>query len=87
MVKLKTLLSQCQYNLTYRIRCSQCRINIKNNPAMRDQDGRLARWGLPHDHFEIDISNFLEPQPKEILEVKCPQSYQATFGVLQGLCT
>jgi hypothetical protein len=29
-------------------------------PVMIDQDGRLAGWGLPHDHFENDISNFLE---------------------------
>jgi hypothetical protein len=47
---------------------------------MRDQDRRLAGWGLPRDHFENDISNFLEPQPEEIPKVKYPQSYQATFG-------
>jgi hypothetical protein len=47
---------------------------------MRDKDGRLAGWGLPRDHFENDISNFLESQPEEIPEVKYPQSYQATFG-------
>jgi hypothetical protein len=46
---------------------------------MRDQDGMLAGWGLPRDHFENDISNFLEPQLEEISEVKYPQSYQATF--------
>jgi hypothetical protein len=27
---------------------------------MRDQDGRLTGWSLPHDHFENDISNFLD---------------------------
>jgi hypothetical protein len=47
---------------------------------MRDQDGRLAGWGLPHDHFETNISNFVEPQPEEVPEVKYPQSYQAMFG-------
>jgi hypothetical protein len=46
-------------------------------PAMRDQDGRLTGWSLPRDHFENDISNFLEPQPEEVPEVKYPQSYQA----------
>jgi hypothetical protein len=48
-------------------------------PTMRNQDGRLAGWGLPRDHFENDISNFLEPQLEEIPEVKYLQSYQATF--------
>jgi hypothetical protein len=47
---------------------------------MRDQDGRLTGWSLPHDHFEKDISNFFEVVPEKTLEVKCPQSYQATFG-------
>jgi hypothetical protein len=56
-------------------------------PPMRNQDGKLAGWNLPRDHFENNISNFLEPQPEEIPEVKYPQSYQGTFGVLQGLCT
>jgi hypothetical protein len=51
---------------------------------MRDQDGRLTGWGLPRDHFETDISNFLEPQPEEIPELKYPQSYQATFGGTPG---
>jgi hypothetical protein len=54
---------------------------------VRDQDGRLAGWGLPRDHFETDISNFLESLPEEVLEVKYPQSYQAMFGGTQGLCT
>jgi hypothetical protein len=31
----------------------------KKYPMMRDQDGRLVGWGLPRDHFETDISNFL----------------------------
>jgi hypothetical protein len=35
-------------------------------PVMRDQNGRLSEWGLPLDHFETDISNLFEPQPKEI---------------------
>jgi hypothetical protein len=51
---------------------------------MRDQDGRLAGLGLPRDHFEIDISNFLEPQPEEIPEVKYPQYYQTMFGGTPG---
>jgi hypothetical protein len=33
---------------------------------MRDQDGRLAGWDLPCDHFETNISNFFEPLPEEI---------------------
>jgi hypothetical protein len=53
-------------------------------PAMRDQNGRLLGWGLPHDHFEIDISNFFEPQPEEISEVKYLESYQAMFGGTPG---
>jgi hypothetical protein len=51
---------------------------------MRDLDGRLAGWGLPRDHFETDISSFLEPQPEEVPEVKYPQSYQAMFGGTPG---
>jgi hypothetical protein len=51
---------------------------------MRDQDGRLTGWILPHDHFEKDISNFFEPVPEEVPEVKYPQSYQATFGGTPG---
>jgi hypothetical protein len=38
--------------------------NQQKYPTMRDQDGRLTRWGLSRDHFEKDISNFLEPQPE-----------------------
>jgi hypothetical protein len=52
--------------------------------VMRDQDGRLTRWSLPRDHFENYISNFLEPQPEKVPEVKYPQSYQATFGGTLG---
>jgi hypothetical protein len=48
-------------------------------PTMRDQDGKLAGWGLPHDHFAADISNFFESQFKEVPEVKYPQFYQAMF--------
>jgi hypothetical protein len=51
---------------------------------MRDQDGRLTGWSLPHDHFEKDISNFFEVVPEEVPEVKYPQSYQATFGGTPG---
>jgi hypothetical protein len=51
---------------------------------VRDQDGKLAGWDLPHDHFEKDISNFFVVVPKEIPEVKCPQYYQATFGGTLG---
>jgi hypothetical protein len=51
-------------------------------PPMRNQDGKLAGRDLPHDHFENDIPNFLEPHPEEIPEVKYPQSHQAIFGVL-----
>jgi hypothetical protein len=47
---------------------------------MRDQNGRLVGWGLSHDHFKINISNFFEPQPEETPEVKYLQSYQAMFG-------
>jgi hypothetical protein len=47
---------------------------------MRNQDGKLAGWDLPRDHFETNISNFFEPVPEEVLEVNYPQSYQATFG-------
>jgi hypothetical protein len=47
---------------------------------MRDQDGRLTGWSLPHNHFKKDISNFFEHVPEEVPEVKYPQSYQATFG-------
>jgi hypothetical protein len=53
-------------------------------PVMRDQDGRLLGWSLPRDHFESDISNFLEPQPEKIPKVQYPQSYQATFGGTPG---
>jgi hypothetical protein len=51
--------------------------NQHKYPAMRDSDGKLAGWDLPHDHFVIE----------EIPEVKYPQSYQVTFGGTQGLCT
>jgi hypothetical protein len=54
--------------------------NQHKYPAMRDQDGRLTGWSLLHNHFEKDISNFFEPVPKEVTEVKYLQSYQATFG-------
>jgi hypothetical protein len=54
--------------------------NQQKYPPMRDQDERLAGWDLPRDHFETNISNFFEPLPEEIPEVKYPQSYQATFG-------
>jgi hypothetical protein len=60
------------------------RLNITKYPAMGDQDGSLAGWGLPRDQFEADISNFLGPQPEEIPKVKYPQSYQATFGGTPG---
>jgi hypothetical protein len=53
-------------------------------PTMRDQDGRLAGWGLPHDHFETDISNFLKSRPEEVAEVNYPESYQAMFGGTPG---
>jgi hypothetical protein len=56
----------------------------KKYPAMRDQDGRLAGWGLSYDHFETDISNFLESWPKEVTKVKYLQSYQAMFGGTPG---
>jgi hypothetical protein len=49
-------------------------------PKIRNQDKNLAGWDLTHDHFGTNISNFFEPQPEEILEVKYPQSYQAMFG-------
>jgi hypothetical protein len=52
---------------------------------MSDQDGRLAGWDLPRDHFETDISNFHEPQPEEVPEVKYLLSYQATFGGTPGI--
>jgi hypothetical protein len=41
---------------------------------MRDSDGKLAGQDLPPDHFATE----------EILEVKYPQSYQATFGGTPG---
>jgi hypothetical protein len=41
---------------------------------MGDQYGRLTGWSLPHDHFEKDISNFFQPVPEEVPEVKYPQS-------------
>jgi hypothetical protein len=37
---------------------------------VRESDEKLAGWDLSRDHFVIE----------EILEVKYPQSYQATFG-------
>jgi hypothetical protein len=52
--------------------------------AMRDPDGKLAGWDLPRDHFETNISNFFEPVPEEVPEVKYPQFYQATFGGTPG---
>jgi hypothetical protein len=58
--------------------------NQQNYHAMRDQDGRLIGWSLPRDHFENDISNFLEPRPEEVPEVKYLQFYQATFGGTLG---
>jgi hypothetical protein len=58
--------------------------NQHKYPAMRDPDGKLVGWDLPRDHFENNISNFLEPQPEEIPEVKYPQFYQATFGGTPG---
>jgi hypothetical protein len=53
-------------------------------PSMRDQDRRLVGWGLPHDHFKTDISNFLESRPEEVPKVKYPQSYQSMFGGTLG---
>jgi hypothetical protein len=53
-------------------------------PAMRDLDGKLEGWDLPRDNFETNISNFFGLVIEEILEVKCPQSYQATFGGTPG---
>jgi hypothetical protein len=61
--------------------------NQQKYPVIRDQDGRLAGWDLPRDHFETNISNFFEPLPEEVPEVKYRQSYQVTLGVLHGLCT
>jgi hypothetical protein len=52
---------------------------------MRDQDGRLAGWDLPRDHFETNISNIFELLTEEIPEVKYPQSYQAKFGGTPGI--
>jgi hypothetical protein len=52
---------------------------------MRDQDGRITGWSLPHDHFEKDISNFFEPAPDEDPEVNYPQPYQAKFGGTPGI--
>jgi hypothetical protein len=48
--------------------------NQKKYPAVRDSDGKLAGWDLPHDHFVTE----------EIPEVNYPQSYQATFGSTPG---
>jgi hypothetical protein len=39
---------------------------------MRDQDGKLAGWDLPRDQFDTNISNFFEPVPEEVPEVKYP---------------
>jgi hypothetical protein len=58
--------------------------NEHNYPAMRDLDGKLARWDLPHDHFETNISNFFGHVIEENPEVKYSQSYQATFGGILG---
>jgi hypothetical protein len=58
--------------------------NQQKYPAMRDQDRRLTGRSFPHDHFEKDISNFFEPVPEEVPEVKYPQSYRATFGGTPG---
>jgi hypothetical protein len=52
--------------------------------AMRDLYGKLAGWDLPRDHFETNISNFFEPVPEEVPEVKYPQFYQAAFGGTPG---
>jgi hypothetical protein len=59
--------------------------NQQKYPAMRDQDGRLAGWDLPRDHFETNISNLFEHVLEEFPEVKYPQSYQATFGGTPGI--
>jgi hypothetical protein len=48
--------------------------NQQKYPTMGDQYGRLTGWSLPHDHFEKDISNFFQPVPEEVPEVKYPQS-------------
>jgi hypothetical protein len=48
--------------------------NQQKNLAMRNLDGKLAGWDLPRDHFVIE----------QIPKVKCPQSYQATFGGTPG---
>jgi hypothetical protein len=58
--------------------------NQQKYPAMRDQDRRHTGWSLPRDHFENDNSNFLEPHPEEVPEVRFLQSYQATFGGTPG---
>jgi hypothetical protein len=51
---------------------------------MRNQDGKLAGWDLPRDHFETNISNFFESHPEEIPKVNYLQSYQAMFGGTPG---
>jgi hypothetical protein len=51
---------------------------------MRNQDGKLAEWDFPRDHFETNISYFFELQPEEIPEVKYPQYYQFMFGGTPG---
>jgi hypothetical protein len=51
---------------------------------MRDQNGRLTRWGLPDNHFETDISSFFEPQPEVIPKVKYSNHYQERFGNTLG---
>jgi cytoskeletal protein RodZ len=58
--------------------------NQQKYPALRDQDGKLAVWDLPRDHFETNISNFFDPVREEVPEVKYQQSYQATFGGTSG---
>jgi hypothetical protein len=35
-------------------------------PTMRDLDGKLVGWDLPHDHFEANNLNFFRPVIEEI---------------------
>jgi hypothetical protein len=51
---------------------------------MTDQSGKLTGWDFLHNHFETDMSNFFEPPPKEVPEVRYLESYKAMFAGTLG---
>jgi hypothetical protein len=51
---------------------------------MRDKSEKLIGWDLPYNHFDTNISNFFDPLPEEIPEVKYLNHHLAMFGGTPG---